>query len=380
MKKIAYLNLIFGISFLLMSCMNDNAFERITGKLFGTLEDGRAVEIYTLRNVHGTSVEILDLGGIIVSINTADRNGNFADITLGFADVQQYLSANPFFGTLVGRYANRIAKGKFSLDGRDYALEINSGENAIHGGRVGFDKRIWQATSSANEDEASLSLKLVSADGDQGYPGALSVNVTYTLDDTNRLTIDYLASTDKATIINLTNHAYFNLDGHNAGSIIEHDLMINADRYTPIDMNSIPTGEIAPVAGTPLDFRSQKTIGRDIGMEHEQLVFGSGFDHNFVLNKSEAGAMELAAVVYSSTSGRTLTIYTDQPGMQLYTGNFLNGSAIGKEGVVYNYRYGFCLETQHFPDSPNQPNFPSTVLRPGERYETRTVFEFGTGE
>ncbi len=342
------------------------------------LDDGREVQVFTLRNAQGTSVEILDLGGIIVTLNTADRNGNFADITLGFDNPEQYFSANPFFGTLVGRYANRIAGGRFLLDGQEYPLAINNGANAIHGGLVGFDKRIWQATSSSNDSEAELHLTLISADGDQGYPGTLTVNVTYTLDDGNRLTIDYQASTDEATIVNLTNHAYFNLNGHDSGSILEHEIMINADRYTPVNVNSIPIGEIVSVAGTPLDFRDPKPIGRDIGMDHEQLNFGSGFDHNFVLNKSDADVPELAAVVYSTTTGRTLTTYTDQPGMQFYTGNFLNGSATGKVGAVYNRRNGFCLETQHYPDSPNKPDFPSTVLRPGEQYRTQTVFEFGS--
>lgn len=377
MNRVLGLILVAGVSFSLLTCVSDKGIDRISVKPFGTLEDGREVQIFALINAQGSSVEILDLGGIIVTLNTVDRNGDFDDITLGFDNVQQYLSANPFFGTLVGRYANRIARGKFTLDGEEYSLAINSGENAIHGGLVGFDKRIWQSTSSSSAHQSRLSLTLISADGDQGYPGTLTVNVTYTLDDDNRLTIDYRATTDKATVINLTNHAYFNLNGHAAGSILDHEMMINADHYTPANNVSIPTGEVASVEGTPLDFRTPKAIGRDIGSDHEQIRFGSGYDHNFVLNKSEPGALELAATVYSPTTGRSLRVFTDQPGMQLYTGNFLNGSAIGKGGAQYNHRNGFCLETQHYPDSPNKPNFPSTVLRPGEQFASRTIFEFG---
>jgi aldose 1-epimerase len=280
-------------------------------------------------------------------------------------------------GALVGRYANRIANGRFSLDGQEYSLAVNNGDNAIHGGIMGFDKKIWETSYGSNQSESTLSLTLISPDGEEGYPGTVSVGVTYTLNDQNQLVIDYSATTDAATVINLTQHAYFNLNGQGAGSILDHEIMINADQYTPVDSESIPTGEIASVTGTPLDFRSPKLIGRDIDDDHEQMQFGSGFDHNFIINNSGTDEIAMAASVFSPTTGRTLTVYTDQPGMQFYTGNFLNGSLVGKDGAVYQRRNAFCLETQHYPDSPNKPNFPSTVLRPGEEYKTSTVFEFG---
>ena len=359
------------------SCLEEPELQRIGERSFGNLDDGRNVQIYTLRNNQGTTVEILDLGGVIVTLETADANGNPADITTGFDNPQQYLAGSGYMGAVVGRYANRIANGRFSLDGQQYALAINNGNNAIHGGLVGFDKRIWQASYNVIENEANLSLSLISEDGEEGYPGTLTATVTYTLNDKNQLIIDYAATTDKATIVNLTNHAYFNLDGQEAGSILDHEILINADRYTPINDESIPTGEIAAVAGTPLDFRTPKTIGQDIEADHQQINFGSGFDHNFIINNLTPGELALAATVHSPVTGRTLTVYTDQPGMQFYTGNFLNGSLVGKAGAVYARRNAFCLETQHYPDSPNKSSFPTTVLRPGEQYSTRTIFEFG---
>lgn len=357
--------------------MNNVALDRVTVKSFGTLADGRDVKVYTLRNSRGTSVDVLDLGGMLISINTEDRDGDFADIALGFDNPQQYLTDSPYMGAIVGRYGNRISKGKFSLDGKDYTLAINNGENALHGGTIGFDKQIWQAVPSYTATTASVSLSLISEDGDEGYPGTLTANVTYTLDDDNKLTLDYSASTDQATVINLTQHAYFNLNGHNSGPILDHEMMINADHYTPVDETLIPTGEIAPVAGTPMDFNVTKAIGRDINKSHQQLEFGLGYDHNWVLNKNIDGEMSLAASVYSEETGRVLNVFTTEPGVQFYTGNFLDGSFKGKDEAVYQMRGGFCLETQHFPDSPNQPNFPSTVLRPGDEYKTRTIFEFG---
>ncbi|MED5386077.1 MAG: aldose epimerase family protein [Pseudomonadota bacterium] len=350
--------------------------ERIKVSSFGTLNDGRDVQLFTLENARGTYVEIINLGGIIVSLHTADDSGNMTDITTGFDNPEQYISGSGYMGAIVGRYANRIANGNFSIDGNQYTLAKNNGDNAIHGGLIGFDKKLWHAVPESKNSEAILSLTLVSPDGEEGYPGNLTAKVTYTLNDNNQLIIDYSATTDKATIINLTQHAYFNLNGHGAGSIVDHEVMINAGQYTLIDNESIPTGELASVEGTPLDFRTAKTIGVDINSSHEQIRFGSGFDHNFIISHATEGDLTLAASVLSPSSGRTLKVFTDQPGMQFYTGNFLNGTLIGKEGAVYARRNAFCLETQHYPDSPNNPGFPSTILRPRERYTTRTIFEF----
>ncbi|MEZ5756860.1 MAG: aldose epimerase family protein [Emcibacteraceae bacterium] len=377
MKKYIFCPAIVGAFLSLVSCMTNEELDRISVKQFGMLDDGRAVQVYTLKNSAGNSIDILDLGGIITTINMPDRDGNLADIALGFDNPEQYLTDSPYMGALVGRYANRIARGKFRLDGNEYTLAINNIGNALHGGIVGFDKKIWQSEPSTTDDAAMLTLSLVSPDGDEGYPGALSATVTYTFDDQNRLTISYHATTDKATVVNLTNHSYFNLNGHNAGSILDHVMMINADRFTPVDETLIPTGEIAPVIGTAFDFESPKPIGRDIGAGEQQIQYGLGYDHNWVLEKSSPNDFELAATVYSPKSGRMIKLYTDQPGLQFYTGNFLDGTVAGKENTNYQKRGAFCLETQHFPDSPNHSNFPTTVLRPGETYETTTVFEFG---
>ena len=369
--------LLAAIIVLLVSCDNLPEVERIRVKSFGILDDGRNVQLFTLKNAQGTSVDIMDLGGVIVSLRTADATGNITDITTGFDHPQQYLSGSGYMGAIVGRYANRIANGRFSLDGKQYSLAKNNGDNAIHGGLIGFDKKFWHTDTESENSEASLSLTLESKDGEEGYPGNLTAKVTYTLNDRDQLIIDYSATTDKVTVINLTQHAYFNLNGHGAGSVLDQEIMINADQYTPIDNESIPTGELASVEGTPLDFRTSKPIGVDINSSHEQIRFGSGFDHNFIISHPVEGELTLAASVLSPSTGRTLNVYTDQPGIQFYTGNFLNGTLIGKEGAVYARRNAFCLETQHYPDSPNKPNFPSTILRPGEQYVTRTVFEFG---
>ncbi|MCP5382802.1 MAG: galactose mutarotase [Kordiimonadaceae bacterium] len=377
MKKYIFCPAIVGAFLSLVSCMTNEKLDRISVKQFGVLDDGRSVQVYTLKNSTGSSIDILDLGGIITAINVPDREGHLADIALGFDNAKQYLTDSPYMGALVGRYANRIARGKFSLDGNDYTLAINNIGNALHGGIVGFDKKIWQSTARTTDDAAMLTLTLLSSDGDEGYPGALTATVTYTFDDQNRLTIAYHATTDKATVINLTNHSYFNLNGHNAGSILDHVMMIKAGTYTPVDETLIPTGEMAPVNGTVFDFESPKPIGRDIGAGEQQIQFGLGYDHNWVLEKSAPNDFELAATVYSPKSGRMINLYTDQPGLQFYTGNFLDGTVAGKENANYQKRGAFCLETQHFPDSPNHPNFPTTVLRPGETYETTTVFEFG---
>ena len=351
---------------------------RLSSYSFGTLSDGREVNAFVLKNARGMSVQILDLGGVIASIKVPDSSGNFADVTTGFDYPQPYLDGAGYMGAIVGRYANRISGGKFSIDGIDYSLAKNNGDNAIHGGLVGFDKKIWDVEFLVGLHDSKLKLSTFSPDGEEGYPGRVEVSVTYTLNDQNQLTIDYSATSDKATIINLTNHAYFNLDGHHADSILEHEVMLNANHFTPIDESSIPTGAILDVAGTPLDFRQRKAIGLEIESEDQQINFGSGYDHNFVINHSEIGGVSLAAEVYSPNSGRVMKVYTDQPGVQFYTGNFLNGELVGKDGAVYGRRSAFCLETQHFPDSPNKPTFPSTTLRPGDRFASRTMFEFLT--
>ena len=351
---------------------------RLSSHSFGKLSDGREVSAFVLKNANGMSVQILDLGGVIASIEVPDSSGNFADVTTGFDYPQPYLDGAGYMGAIVGRYANRISGGTFSIDGIDYSLAKNNGNNAIHGGLVGFDKKIWDTEYSVGLHDSKLKLTTYSADGEEGYPGRVEVSVTYTLNDQNQLTIDYTATADKATIINLTNHAYFNLDGHHAGSIVDHEIMLNANHFTPIDESSIPTGTILEVAGTPLDFRQRKAIGLEIESEDQQINFGSGYDHNFVINHSELGGVSLAAEVYSPNSGRVMKVYTDQPGVQFYTGNFLNGELVGKDGAVYGRRSAFCLETQHFPDSPNKPTFPSTILQSGDQFASRTIFEFLT--
>ena len=357
---------------------SEEKLARLSSYSFGTLSDGREVNAFVLKNARGMSVQILDLGGVIASIKVPDSSGHFADVTTGFDYPQPYLDGAGYMGAIVGRYANRISGGKFSIDGIDYSLAKNNGDNAIHGGLVGFDKKIWDVELLVGLHDAKLKLSTFSPDGEEGYPGRVEVSVTYTLNDQNQLTIDYSATSDKASIINLTNHAYFNLDGHQAGSILEHEVMLNANHFTPIDESSIPTGVILDVAGTPLDFRQRKAIGLDIESEDRQMTFGSGYDHNFVINHSEPGSVSLAAEVYSPNSGRVMKVYTDQPGVQFYTGNFLNGTLVGKEGAVYGRRSAFCLETQHFPDSPNKPMFPSTILQPGDQFASRTIFEFLT--
>jgi aldose 1-epimerase len=346
---------------------------------FGELADGTTVHRHTLANDRGMTVAVLTYGGIVQSIEVPDRHGRPANVALGFADLDAYLADNrPYFGALIGRFANRIAGGRFALDGRSYRLPVNDPPNSLHGGTEGFDKRVWTATETGGEgDPAALELAYTSPDGEQGYPGTLAVRVRYTLSRENGLRIDYRATTDAPTHVNLTNHSYFNLSGEAAGSIEDHRLQLDADRYTPIDATSIPTGELAPVAGTPFDFTAPRTIGERIGDAHEQLAFGLGYDHNFVLNQPPGGrGLLLAARVVDPASGRVLELSTSEPGVQFYSGNHLDGSLVGTGGVAYRRRGGFALETQHFPDSPNQPGFPSTVLRPGQVYQTATVYRF----
>jgi aldose 1-epimerase len=340
---------------------------------FGTMPEGAPVEIFTLRNKNGMEVRAINYGAIIQSIRVPDREGKFADVVIGHDLLEGYRNRSRFFGAVVGRYGNRIAKGKFTLDGREYALAVNNGPNHLHGGSVGFDKVVWSLWSgSATEVQFSR----VSPDGEEGYPGNVRLTVGYALTDRNELVVTYSGGTDKPTPINLTQHSYFNLSGHDAGDISGHILTINADRYTPVDATQIPTGAITPVAGTPFDFRKPTPIGSRIDAADDQLKIGLGYDHNFVLNRKGAGLF-VAATLFDPKSGRTLEVSTTEPGIQFYSGNKLDGTITGKGGAVYSKRSGLCLETQHFPDSPNHANFPSTILRPGQKYESKTVFKFG---
>jgi aldose 1-epimerase len=349
------------------------ASARVSRASFGMLPDQTPVEIFTLTNGHGIEVRAMTYGGIIVSLRVPDRAGKVDDIALGYDAAAAYAQNNsPYFGAIIGRYGNRIAKGRFSLDGREYTLATNNGPNHLHGGVKGFDKVMWAATPTAD----GVAFTYTSADGEEGYPGKLTVKVTYTLSERDELAVDYEATTDKPTVVNLTQHTYFNLAGQGTRDVLDHRLQINADRYTPVDATLIPTGELAPVAGTPFDFRQATRIGTHINDDHPQIKNGLGFDHNWVLNRT-GGGLQHAARVMEPTTGRTLDISTTEPGLQFYSGNFLDGTITGKQGHVYQKRYGFCLETQHFPDSPNKPQFPPTTWAPGQTYRSRTVFTFG---
>ena len=338
----------------------------IAKETFGKTSDGQNVDAFIFVNANGVKVKIINHGATIVSVVAPDRAGNFADVVLGFDDMAGYQSAgNPYFGATCGRYANRIAKGRFSVDGIEYQLAINNGVNALHGGLVGFDKKLWDAEIVG---ENAVKMSLTSPDGEEGYPGTLAVDVLFSLNDANELRIEYTARTDRKTVLNLTNHSYFNLAG--GGSHYDHLMMINADRYTVVDDTAIPTGELRAVAGTVMDFRSPTPLGKNIDQA------GAGYDHNYCINQAAAGELTLAAKVLDPASGRTLECWTTEPGVQLYAGNFLD-NVKGKGGAVYNWREGFCLETQHYPDSPNQPDFPSTELAPGETYTQTCIYTFG---
>jgi len=349
----------------------------VTMESFGKTSDGQNVDIYTLRNRSGSEVKITNYGGIITSLRVPDRNGKRDDIVLGFDNLDAYLKGHPYFGALIGRYANRIAKGRFTLNGDPYSLAVNNGENHLHGGIKGFDKVVWSATPLKVAKGAGLLLSYRSKDGEEGYPGNLSVKVAYTLTNADELNVEYWATTNKDTLVNLTSHSYFNLAGQGNGDILNHQLRVNARRFTPTDAGSIPTGELRSVKGTPFDFTGTSPIGTRINDDDQQLKFGQGYDHNFVLD-GRRGRLRQAAVVYEPVSGRSMEVWTTEPGIQLYTGNFLDGTLTGKEGKVYRKHSGFCLETQHFPDSPNQPLFPTTVLRKGQRYQTLTIHRFKT--
>ncbi len=340
---------------------------------FGKLTDGREVDLYTLTNENAMCVRITNFGGIIVSIEVPDRDGKMADVALGFDSIEGYENTHPYFGALVGRCGNRIAKAKFTLDGKTYTLAANNDVNHLHGGLKGFDKAVWAAEKIEEANAVGLKLQYTSVDGEEGYPGTLKCTVEYRLTNENELKIEYFAETDKPTPVNLTNHSYFNLKGQGEGTILDHVVYLNAKRFTPIDETFIPTGELRAVAGTPMDFTTPTAIGARIHADDEQLKNGKGYDHNFVL---DGDGLSLVARVEEKTTGRVLEAYTMEPGVQFYVGNFLDGTLTGKDGKVYEQRYGFCLETQHFPDSPNHPDFPSIVLKPGEQYHTETVYKF----
>ncbi|WP_188561356.1 aldose epimerase family protein [Hymenobacter frigidus] len=345
-----------------------------TSAAFGKTTAGTEVQLFTLTNASGAKATISNFGGTLTSLLVPDKDGKLGDVILGFDNVSGYQSpefrkSNPYFGALIGRYGNRIAKGKFTLDGKTYTLATNNGANTLHGGKVGFDQVVWTAEPGASAEGQSLKLTYLSKDGEEGYPGNLNVAVVYTLTNDNALKIDYTATTDKATVVNLTNHAYFNLSHGTSKDILAHEVTLPADRYNVVDAGLIPTGELRPVAGTPFDFTTPHAIGERIAQ------VPGGYDHNWVLNT--ATGQHPAATVYDPASGRTLTVTTDQPGIQFYTGNFLDGTLKGKGGTVYGKNAGFCLETQHFPDSPNQPKFPSTVLKPGETLHSASTYTFG---
>ncbi len=347
-------------------------------QVFGQTPGGATADLYTLTNAHGMNCKITNYGGIVVMLNVPDTQGKLSDVVLGYDELSGYVENNPYFGALVGRCGNRIAKGKFSLNGVEYTLALNDGENHLHGGLTGFDKVLWGGEERTFDNGVGLELHYLSKDGEEGYPGNLKVTVVYTLTNENALKIDYRATSDRDTVLNLTSHSYFNLAGAMSGKdVLDHHVMLQADRFTPGDAGLIPTGELRSVAGTPMDFRTETQIGSRIHDNDDQLLVAGGYDHNWVLNSSD-GSLALAARVYEPTSGRVMEVYTTEPGIQFYTGNFLDGSIQGKGEAVYQKNSGFCLETQHFPDSANHPEFPSTTLKAGTEYTQTTVYAFST--
>ena len=349
---------------------NQKMTAKIQKSAFGKMPDGAAVDLYTLTNGKGMVAKITSYGALLTELHTPDRDGKLGNVVLGFDNFEQYLKGHPFFGAIAGRVANRIAKGKFTLDGQEYTLAVNNGPNSLHGGVKGFDKMVWKSESVPATDGVAVKFTYLSRDGEEGYPGNLTVTVVYTLTEQNELRIDYTAKTDKATPVNLTNHSYFNLAG--SGSILDHELMLTADRYTPTDETLIPTGELASVKGTAVDFTKPAAIGSRF---NQLTAKPTGYDHNFVLN-SGGKSLALAARVHEPKSGRVMEVWTTEPGIQFYTGNFLDGSLTGLGGVVYAQHHGFCLETQHFPDSVNHSNFPSSILRPGQTFKSTTTHKF----
>lgn len=378
MKKFCSSILIILLSLLIVSCQNNKKVEKMIEKsLYGKLPDGKEVYQFTLKNNSGMEVKIINYGAIVRSIIVPDRNGKFEDVTLGYDSLSGYMNDNSYQGAIVGRYGNRIGKGKFKLDDKEFQLTINDGENHLHGGKLGFHKVLWDAKVVADTGEPALQLTYISPDGEEGYPGNVTISVTYTLTNNNELRIDYKGTTDKPTILNPTHHSYFNLSGNPLNTILDQQLTIEADTFTPVDKGLITTGEKRSVDKTPMDFRTPFAIGARINDKYEQLTFGKGYDHNWVL-KNYDGKVNKAVELYESVSGRLMTIYTDQPGMQFYSGNFLDGSIKGKSGINYQYRTGLCLEAQCFPDSPNKPEFPSVTLRPGQEYKQTTIYQFST--
>ncbi len=356
-------------------CGTTDRQEKMTSQIqsepFGVTADGAPITLYTLTNANGMQAKIATYGGVVVSLTAPDRNGVFDDVVLGYDTVAGYENDKSYFGAIIGRYGNRIGNARFVLDGVTYNIPANDGVNSLHGGAGGFNTRVWNAEEAPGS--AAVKLTYTSADSEEGYPGTLQAAVTYTLTDDNALRIDYEVTTDKKTVVNLTNHSYFNLAG--TGDILNHELMLAAERFTPVDSGLIPTGELRPVEGTPFDFRTSTAIGNRIDADNEQIAFGGGYDHNWALT-SGGGTLSSAATVYEPVTGRVMEVLTTEPGIQFYSGNFLDGSAIGKGGKAYEYRTGFCLETQHYPDSPNKPDFPSTELNPGETYRTTTIYQF----
>ena len=364
-------------AFTLASSLGAQAAHRdsISMRPFGETTDGKSVSLYTLTNRNGVVAKITNYGGIVTSISVPDRKGNLGDVVLGFDNLASYIKSSPYFGALIGRYANRIAKGRYTLDGKKYQLFINNGVNSLHGGKQGFDKVVWTAHEVHPANGVGLSLSYVSKNAEEHYPGNLTTNVVYTLGNDNSLRIDYRATTDRDTILNLTSHSYFNLNGAGHGSILDNILTINADRFTPIDKTMIPTGKLESVFGTPFDFTRPTAIGKRIYEKNQQLIFAGGYDDNWVLNRHGSG-LQFAARVYAPKTGRIMTVYTTEPGIQFYTGNFLDGTIIGKGGITYKKHDALALETQHFPDSPNHPNFPTTELKPGHTYRQSTIYKF----
>jgi aldose 1-epimerase len=350
---------------------------QVTKESFGKTSDGQQVDLYILRNTRGAEAKITNYGAIVTSLKVPDRNGKFDDVVLGFKDFDSYLKNDPYFGAIVGRYGNRIAKGRFTLNGVEYKLATNNGENHLHGGIKGFDKVVWTGREMKSPAGPAVVMTYLSKDGEEGYPGNLNVRVVYTLTNNNELKIDYTATTDKDTVTNLTHHSYFNLAGEGNGDILNHLVTINANRFVPTDAGSIPTGELKSVAGTPFDFLKPMAIGARINQDDEQLKFGNGYDHTWVIN-GRPGVMRLAATAYEATSGRVMQVWTTEPGVQFYTGNFLDGSKTGKSGKNYPRRSGFCFETQHYPDSPNHPSFPTTTLKKGQTFKSTTIYKFSS--
>ena len=361
---------------LLAGCASNNtATGQIDKQPFGTAPTGEPVDIYTLRNGKGAEARIMTYGGIVVSLKMPDKDGQFSDVVLGYDDLDSYVKKSPYFGALIGRYGNRIGGAKFTLDGTTYTLATNDGPNMLHGGLKGFDKRVWSATPGGSADGPQLILHYLSKDGEEGFPGNLDVTATFTLTHDNALRLEYMATTDKDTVVNLTHHGYFNLAGK--GDILSHVVMIPADRFTPVDSTLIPTGVLQPVENTPFDFRTATAIGARIGQDDEQLKFGKGYDHNWVINKT-MGDLTLMARVTEPTTGRVMEVWSTEPGLQFYSGNFLDGTITGKGGRVYEHRDAFCMEPQHYPDSPNKPDFPTTELKPGEVYHNTIIYKFST--